>query len=99
MPMIDKIKKSIDRWKGKLWSMEERVTLFNSVLSANPAYYLSEKRSNSLKIPLKGISKKNVGYSLDPWDDVHQKKKKFTKKGVWWVQDHKSHRLQPSLIG
>jgi len=60
--------------------MEERVTLFNSVLSANPAYYLSEKRSNSLKIPLKGISKKNVGYSLDPWDDVHQKKKNLQKK-------------------
>lgn len=41
LPLVHKIEKKIDSWKGKLLSIGGRLTLIKSVLSAIPLYWLS----------------------------------------------------------
>jgi hypothetical protein len=43
-PLLDKIEKRLQSWKGSLLSLGGRVTLLNSVLSAIPMYWMSVYR-------------------------------------------------------
>ena len=102
LPLIEKIEKRLQTWKGKLMSMGGEVTLLNSVVSAIPLYWLSlYKMPSKVRYKIDRIRRKFLWFggntvrkkpSLIAWDKVCKSKC----QGGLGVLD--LHRMNTSLL-
>jgi hypothetical protein len=69
-PVVEKFGKKIDRWKGNMLSIRDRVSLVNACLSSIALYMLS-----FLEVPKGFISKADMHRKRMVWQEIDGRKR------------------------